>query len=118
MITKLFEIRDRLTFIPAVAVRLSAMNDGAEQYLLERAGYRFDCHCVLLYPMIGEYHVGGTDPDETWGGGRTFTTAHRYILENWKTLKSGDVIDVEFILGETTEPKQSERLETGRGNVD
>lgn len=117
MITKLFEIRDRLTFVPALAVRISAMNDGAEQYLLERAGYSFDRHYVLLYPMTGDFHVAGTDPDETWNGGRTFTAAHRYILENWKALESGDVIDVEFILNETTDIKQSERITTGASDA-
>ena len=28
---------------------------------------------------------------------------------NWQELRDGDVIDVEFILGETAEPKRSER---------
>jgi hypothetical protein len=34
--------------------------------------------------------------------------AHDYIRNNWPTLKDGDVIDVEFILGETNERKISE----------
>jgi hypothetical protein len=38
--------------------------------------------------------------------------AHRYIEENWNALSDGDVIDVEFILGETKEKKISERYET------
>lgn len=36
--------------------------------------------------------------------------AHRYIESYFDKLNSGDVIDVEHILGETKEPKVSERL--------
>jgi hypothetical protein len=35
-------------------------------------------------------------------------TAHAHILQNWHSLTSGDVIDVEFILGESKQPKESE----------
>jgi hypothetical protein len=34
--------------------------------------------------------------------------AHRYIEQTFSQLKSGDLIDVQFIIGETTEPKVSE----------
>jgi hypothetical protein len=40
---------------------------------------------------------------------RTKPYAHVYIEAHWHDLKDGDVIDVEFILGETTSPKVSER---------
>ena len=36
-------------------------------------------------------------------------TAHEHIILNWDQLKDGDVIDVEFILGETKVKKDSER---------
>jgi hypothetical protein len=42
---------------------------------------------------------------------RTYANAHNYITENWTALKDGDVVDVEFILGETTESKISERFD-------
>jgi len=35
--------------------------------------------------------------------------AHKYIKEHWDELRSGSVVDVEFILGESKEPKASER---------
>ena len=35
--------------------------------------------------------------------------AHNYIIEHWHELKDGDVVDVQFILGETKAPKVSER---------
>jgi len=39
------------------------------------------------------------------------TVAHAYIEKNFHNLNSGDVIDVEFILGETDKPKTSERFD-------
>jgi hypothetical protein len=40
---------------------------------------------------------------------RTKPNAHQYIADHWSTLKDGDVIDVEYLLGETLRPKPSER---------
>ena len=40
---------------------------------------------------------------------RTKRTAHSHIERNWADLRDGDVIDVEFILGETAIKKVSER---------
>ena len=40
---------------------------------------------------------------------RTRPHAHAYIEQHWHELRDGDVIDIEFILGETAEPKLSER---------
>jgi hypothetical protein len=42
-------------------------------------------------------------------GDRTWAVAHNHIIENWNAIKDGDVIDVQFILGETKEKKRSER---------
>jgi hypothetical protein len=38
--------------------------------------------------------------------------AHKYIIEHWYDLKTGDVVDVEFALGESEKPKLSERITT------
>ena len=38
-------------------------------------------------------------------------TAHLYIEKNFDALKDGDVVDVQFILGESDKPKTSERNE-------
>ncbi|KKL90716.1 hypothetical protein LCGC14_1901950, partial [marine sediment metagenome] len=46
---------------------------------------------------------------------RTVAEAHRYVAAHWDELKSGDVIDVEFVLDETTEKKVSERLRVEEG---
>lgn len=107
MITKLFEIRDKATFIPAVAVAAEKRPDNTaqENYLLGRSGYGYD-RCVLLARLSG----GRTCCDAYEWGDRTMNAAHVFITENFYHLKSGAVIDVEFILGETKQPKVSEAI--------
>lgn len=117
MIVKAIEIRDRGTFIPALAVKmvpavnLKDGNDFAERYLLRRAGYGFVNPCVVLCRM----EASGVDRNATydpfaWGAQtRTYQVAHQYIIDHFDELESGAVVDVEFILKETTEPKKSER---------
>lgn len=117
MITKAFEVRDKATFIPVVAILMvpngwPSLLDNSERFLLRRSGYGFDHPSVLLCRM----EASGTDRNATYDpyswSDRTFTVAHCYIEKNWNTLNSGDVIDVEFILGETKEPKRSERFDS------
>ena len=113
MIVKAIEIRDRGTFIPALAVKMVPDVDyyDRERYLLRRAGYGFVNSCVVLCRM----EASGVDRNATydpfaWGGGtRTYRVAHQYIIDHFDELESGAVVDVEFILKETTEPKKSER---------
>lgn len=100
MQTKLFEIRDSATLIPAVGILLSR-RDGP---LVQRAGYG-DEPCVLLTYLIGGRNAE-CDP-YAWIG-RTMPVAHRYISEHWQELESGAVVDVEFILGMSLYPKKSE----------
>jgi len=40
------------------------------------------------------------------------TVVHLHLEKHFEELPSGSVIDVEFILGETAQPKISERLTT------
>lgn len=121
MKTIALEIRDRGTFIPALAVKMvptigeTDMDTDAyerERYLLRRAGFNFDNTSVILCRM----EASGVDRNATydpwaWGSGaRTMTVAHQYIEQNFDHLSSGDVIDVEYVLRETKEAKRSERL--------
>lgn len=115
METKAFEIRDAGTFIPAVAVRMVPSNyegEGAatlyegERYLLRRAGFAVPNQMLLLCQIDGGHST--YDP-HLWRS-MTMTCAHWHIMEHWDKLKSGDVIDVEFIRGQTDKPKLSERL--------
>jgi hypothetical protein len=113
MITKLFEVRDAGTFIPVIATRLMAAvsdyNDNvlqAEEYLIRRAGFSSESDDVFLARLTD--FKGCYDPS-MWEDKRTMLNAHKYIKEHWEELRSGSVVDVEFILGESKEPKQSER---------
>lgn len=105
MIVKLLEVLDRATFLPVIAISTQAANEG-QGYLLRRSGYAPDSHCILLSRLRGGAQI--YDPYE-WRD-RTMQTAHHYIEQHFANLKDGDVIDVEFILNETSEPKLSERI--------
>ena len=105
--TKFFEIRDRGTFIPAMATMLSGScgKNVEERYLLHRAGYGGNC-LLLTHMGTCESHCDVND----WTSGRTMRKAYLHIYLNWDSLESGSVIDIEAILGETSTPKLSERL--------
>ncbi len=105
MTTKLFEIRDRATFIPAMAILVS----GDDGYLMRRAGFG----AALVYLIALATERCAYDP-YNWGN-RTMLTAHNFIAENWDVLKSGEVIDVEYILGETKSITASKQI--GVGNI-
>ncbi len=106
---KLFEVRDRGTFIPVMAIRLESDND-QESWLLRRAGYAepFGQYIVVI-KLAGGFGTWSSDPYE-WGSARTMQMAHRYMNEFWNDLEYGDVIDVEYILKEKPEPAESERV--------
>lgn len=106
MEVKLFEVRDRATFLPVFAIS-TAPNDEGQRYLLGRCGF-IDGRAIILARLNGEHP---SSADAYFWGDRTMATAHDYIERNWHTLSNGDVVDVEFILGETTQPKTSERYE-------
>lgn len=99
MIVKLFEIRDRGTFIAALAIQVS----GADGWLMRRAGFQ----SPMIYLVALATERACYDP-YNWGN-RTMSTAHHRIVEDWDTLADGAVIDVEFIRGETDAPKRSEQ---------
>lgn len=108
LLTKAFEIRDRGTFIPVIATQLLSVRR-EEAYLLERARYFSveDSRSVIVTRLTRP--DANSDP-AAWGN-RTMVTAHTYIEQHFEELRTGAVIDVEYILGETAEPKVSERLE-------
>lgn len=106
MKVKTLELRDRNTFIPVLAVDMNPGSDAAERYLLRRAGYACDGEPIILLVKLDG---GKSSYDPYKWGDRTFKTAHLHIEQNWGKLISGDVIDVEFILGETAERKLSEK---------
>lgn len=102
---KLFEVRDKATFLPVIAISTVSANE-AQEYLLRHNGCVGSSNLVLLSRLRGNKQ--SYDP-YSWND-RTMHTAHLYIEKHFHNLKDGDVIDVEFILGETSEPKLSERI--------
>ena len=97
---KYLEIRDRITCIKAFAFRLSK----PIPKLAKAAGFG--------NPAVFFGKLDGTDitydPFKHKPHGRTMKEAHLWLIENYDSVESGDVIDVEYILGETDEPKESE----------
>lgn len=108
MIVKAVEIRDAATFIPALAIKMEPHWPG-NRYLLRRLGYAFDPPSVLVINLA----TGRAEYDQHAWGGRTMPVAHAWITENFDDMRDDgeQVVDVEFILGETTEPKRSESYE-------
>lgn len=107
---KIFEVRDRGTCIPVVAVALRENTD-QERKLAARAGYGPDQDTqdpyVLLSPLSGGQRLHSDV--YAWGGpSRTLHTAHQYIQLNWTILETGAVIDVRYIVGETETPAASD----------
>lgn len=121
MITKLLELRDRNTFIPVLCVDMNPGDPGhltppwadryeARRYLLRRCGYPCDGKPNIVMTKAMANGTPATNDPYGWAGGsRTYQVAHAWIIEHWHELKDGDVVDVEFILGETAQRKLSER---------
>ena len=100
---KRVEIRDRATLIPAIALGVSGEGDP----LLARAGFQTFLeshpHVILIHLTDSECHWDAYD----WPN-RTMHEAHKWLQEYWFKFKDGDVLDVQFILGETKKAKESE----------
>lgn len=113
MKAKFLEIRDRHTFIPVVALQMKAASGNLEQfyYVHWRSGYAIDGSGIVLMRLSDQR--AHCDPYDWGSGDRSHVVAHDYICKHFDELKDGDVIDVEFILGETEEKKISERYEEG-----
>lgn len=116
MQTKALEIRDEGTFIPALAVDMNPSlgvfpeRCEAQRYLLRRCGYPCDGRPNIILTRLDGVGEASNDP-YAWSG-RTWPVAHHYIIEHWAELHDGSVVDVQYILGETKQPKISEHIET------
>ena len=105
---KLFEVRDRGTFLPVFALSTEPSNE-EQRYLLRRCGFASP-EAGYLPIIIARLHgEGNSSADAYHWGDRTMQTAHLYIDKHFHDLKDGDVIDVEYILGQSAQPKTSER---------
>jgi hypothetical protein len=110
MDTKTLEIRDEGTFIGVLAIRMLG-DSPTQNYYFRRCGYPADGSSIMLMCLSDGR---ATNDPYAWPargmGVRTMGTAHNWIIDHFDDLLDGDVIDVQVILGETTEPKLSERL--------
>lgn len=125
MISKVIEIRDAGTFIPALAISLGSHME-RERYLLARSGFGLDFETQSEYIVLAKINGGEPcachiDPF-AWGQNpRTMFVTHMYLLnrhaecesvvkkhEGFNSLPEGAVIDVEYILGLRSIPKDPE----------
>lgn len=107
---KMFEVRDRATYIPTLAIMLDGNTSDAEEYMLHRAGYGTREDRTGRYVYLINLEDGKANYDPFKWSGRTMMEAHRHIQYSWDELESGDVVDVEYILGESKFKKVSERI--------
>lgn len=108
MVTKIFEIRDIATYIPVMATKMVSDNK-AEAYHLARSGYGKKQELVMIVRLAESWC--SYSPYDWDIKARTMIVAHKFIKEHFDELETGDVIDVEYILGETDTQKLSERIE-------
>lgn len=108
MKAKALEVRDEGTFIPVLAVDMNPDND-AQRYLLRRCGYACAGEPNIIVTRLSGEGQATNDPYSWSSSARTFPVAHNYIIDHWEELNDGDVVDVEFILGEKPTKKTSER---------
>ena len=106
MQSKYFEIRDRGTMIIARADKFT-MDTPEEKAFLRKGGWSIDYPDVILTTLSGGVH-SEYDPYQWMTGSRTIPDAHFYIRGHFDELPNYAVIDVEYINGETSNPKESE----------
>ena len=107
---KMIEVRDRATCVPMLAIKIApefdTTLDNQERWLMRRAGFSSGYDGILLVKFEGtEAHH---DPYQ-WSNSRTYRTVHLWLRDNFNDVIPGQVVDVEFILGEVDKPKTSER---------
>lgn len=124
MNVKILELRDRHTLVPLLCVDMNPDTIGlsahstkdethvAQTYLLRRCGYPCNGHPNIAITRANA-DGGKCSNDPYFWGDRTYAAAHLHIIKEWANLTDGDVIDVEFIMGETQKPKISERATPG-----
>jgi hypothetical protein len=124
MEVKFFEIRDEGTLFPWMAYRMRPVHDAATDgqtlehrrvlALLRRSGFGDEPESYIMQgTALGDdvafhYDVFFWRSGEQGQRGRTRFFAAKYIEEHFDELESGQVIDVEFILGERRAAKLPE----------
>lgn len=108
---KIVEIRDRATFIPALAMRMVPEND-LQKVLFQQIGYRSSSNpCILLMSLEAPWHSARSSDEWQERSGRTMSVAHQWIEKHYDSIVDCQVVDVEYILGEVEHPCLSYRDE-------
>lgn len=109
MDTKILEVRDRMTCIPVIAIRLGSA-DPQETKLAWRAGYGSTAPTQATYVLLAPLTGGRLqhDPYGYDGVTRTLPVAHRHLVSHWDEVPAGSVVDVRYVLGETDAPADSD----------
>ena len=102
---KYLEVRDSCTCIPVIAIS-TKVEDPIGRKFMWQMGFGPRSNMVFVTkvePVQTEYNpfAWGENP-------RTMFRAHKYIQDNWNELKSGDVVDVEYIMGLRATKKEAE----------
>lgn len=109
MNAKVIEIRDKMTYIPVLAIRPDAMENGDinpyVQAALSWAGYGFAANNSVI--VVNLHTTEAHNNPYLWENSRTMNLAHEYIEEHYDDLKDFDIVDVEYIQGEQKTPKGS-----------
>lgn len=109
---KILEVRDSGTHIPVMAIQMQSETALQDYYIHHRSGYPKDGSSIVV--MILGTCKATNDPYEWQSlglGPRTLPVAHNWIIDRYDEVHDGDVVDVQFILGETQAPKVSERFD-------
>lgn len=109
MIVKALEIRDEGTTMSMLAIKMVADNE-AQRAILRHAGYgdRPEDYVILIHAHDIEGHYDPHRQPGASNGIRTRQMAHAHIKANFHALKDGDVVDVQYLLGEKPSPKTTE----------
>jgi hypothetical protein len=128
METKLIELRDAATCIVMLAVKIEPFRDNVnnkypilwrdkngtvstlharEQWLLSHAGYGTP---LILYTRLDQPSKWKWSSDDWDQDDRTFWVSHKYLEDHWDEVRNGDVVDAQFILGETTIQKRTDQF--------
>jgi len=104
----MFEVRDSMTCISAIAVQLEPTNE-QERWLAGRAGYGITRESQMKYVLFGHLDPASLTSDPYKQKDNTMRVAHQYVRDYWDVLESGEVVDVQFLRGEHTEPCGTDR---------
>lgn len=108
---KIIEVRDSGTRIDCLAFRMKGSTPVERHYIHGHAGYPEDGSSIMLMRLSDGKATSDLYEWSALGmGSCTMQNAHHFIEQHFDELADGEVVDVEYIRGETKSPKKPERL--------